>query len=180
MKNIKNWNDFLNENSNPSPEELKQFYKDLMAGKTQLQQHHKNYKVDVNKVIEMVQSIVYTPEFLAELKRRKIQIPDVNKMKMRVEKEQYHRHFKYALTDSPLDPDKERFVISVTIEVPYDESFEDDNTMITASIYVKKHGRLRELFGYSNKRAQKDNEFNMYGMGSVIQNAYQEAIQKIN
>lgn len=181
-KNIKNWNEFLNESSNPTPEELKQFFKDLMSGNTQIHKHHKNYKVDINTVREMVKTIIYTPELLAELTRRKINIPEVSKMKMKmkIEKTQYHRCFEYTLSDSPLDTDNERFAVLVTIEVPFDDSFEDDNTMITASVYVKKHGRLRELFGYCNKRAQKDNEFNMYGIGSVLQCAYQDLITKLN
>lgn len=183
-KRILNFGDYLKESiSNPTPEELQGFLKDLMSGNTQLQKHHRNYKVDVKEVRDMVQSIVYTPELIAELKRRKIEIPDVSKMKMSVEKKQYHRCFEYNLADN-MKPDEwgdidQRFAVSVTIEVPYDESFEDDNTMITASIYIKNRGRLKELFGYANKRAQKDKEFNSLSVGAVLQNAYQDLVSKM-
>ncbi len=169
MKNIKHWRDFLNENSNPSPEELQKFFKDFMSGNTQLQKHHKNYKVDINQIREMVKSIVYTPELLSELNKRKVEIPDVSKLKMQIEKKDYHRCFEYTLSDLI---GNERFSVSITIEVPYDESFEDDNTMITACIFIKNRGSLKGLFGYANKRAQKDNEFNQYGIGDVLQKAY--------
>lgn len=183
MKRIKTWKDYLKENKTPSQEELKNFYQDLMSGNTQIQKHHRNYKVDINDVKEMVGQIVYTPELLAELKRRKIEIPDISKMKSRIERKQYHRCFEYELADN-LKPDAwgdvhQKFSVLVTIEVPYEESFEDDNTIITASIYVKKHGRLKELFGYSNKRAQKDKEFNSLSIGAVLQNAYQDLINKM-
>jgi hypothetical protein len=172
MRNLKHWSDFLKENSNPSTEDLQRFFKDFMAGNTQLQKHHKNYKVDVSQIREMVKSIVYTPELLAELGRRKVEIPDVSKMKMKIERKEYHRCFEYILSDT--NTEDEKFNVTVTIEVPYEESFEDDNTMITACIFVKNRGKFKGLFGYANKRAQKDNEFNLYGIGDVLQKSYKD------
>jgi hypothetical protein len=169
----------LNENK-PSVDDLSKFYKDLMSGNTQLQKQFKNYKIDTNEVRTMVKQIVYTSELLNELKRRKINIPDISKLKFSIEKTKYHRIFQYNLTDSPLEPDNENFNVSITIEVPFDDSFEDDNTLIVVSIFIKNRGRLKELFGYSNRRAQKDNEFNSLMVGGVLQNAYKDLISKIN
>ena len=52
--------------------------------------------------------------------------------------------------------------------------------MIIASIYIKNRGNLKELFGYANKRAQKDNEFNSYGIGDVLQKSYIDLISKMS
>lgn len=168
----------LDENK-PSIEDLSKFYKDFMSGNTQIQKQIKNYKIDTNEVRKLVEEIVYTPELLNELKIRKINIPDISKLKFSIEKTKYHRIFQYNLTDSTLEPDNEKFNVSITIEVPFDESFEDDNTLIVASIYIKNRGRLKELFGYSNRRAQKDKEFNTLMIGGVLQNAYKDLISKM-
>jgi hypothetical protein len=168
----------LDENK-PSIEDLSKFYKDFMSGNTQIQKQIKNYKIDTNEVRKMVEEIVYTPELLNELKIRKINIPDISKLKFSIEKTKYHRIFQYNLTDSTLEPDNEKFNVSITIEVPFDESFEDDNTLIVASIYIKNRGKLKGLFGYSNRKAQKDNEFNSLMIGGVLQNAYKDLISKM-
>jgi hypothetical protein len=174
-KKILDYKKFILENA--SPEELSKFFKDFMSGNTPLQKQYVNYKIDTNKIREMVNSIVLTDELKSELLKRKIVVPDVSKLKFSIEKTKYHRIFNYDLSDIP-DEDEQRFGVGITIEVPFDESFEDDNTMITASIYIKNRGKLKKLFGYSNKRAQKDNEFNYYSVGSVLQQAYDEIFPK--
>lgn len=168
----------LFENNNPSMEELSNFYKDLMAGKTQMQQHRKNYKIDTDKVKNLVKDIVMTPELIAILTKRKITVPDPSKIRMKVDKTPYHRKFVYTLSDSPLDPDEERFNVTLSVEVPFGEEFEADNTMVSGSVWIKRHGRFKELHGYSNKRIQKDEEFNYFSAGAVLQNAYQELISQ--
>jgi len=184
MKNILKWLDFIKENTSPTPEELSKFHKDLLSGNTQIQKHNKNYKVDVGVVREMVNSIVYTPELLSELKRRKVEIPDVSKMKVSIERKKYHRCFEYILMDNMIADEwgdyNAKFTVTISIEVPYEESYENDNTMIIASIYIKNRGNLKELFGYANKRAQKDNEFNSYGIGDVLQKSYIDLISKMS
>ncbi len=150
------------------------FYKDFMAGKTQLQQHSKNYRIDISKIRGLVKDIVFTPQLIDELNRRKVTIPDPSKMKLVMENTKYHRKYLYDLSDNPADLGQERFSVNVTIEIPFGEEFEKDNTMISASIWIKNYGKYKELYGLSNKRMQKDSEFNYYSAGTVIQNAYSE------
>jgi hypothetical protein len=180
MKRIKTWSDYINENNEPSMDDLKNFYRDFMTGNTQIQKNSRNYKVDINQVRDMVKDIIYTPELLDELKKRKVEIPDISKLKFKIEKEKYHRCYIYELADN-MTPDElgdidQKFALSIDIKIPYDESFEDDNTLITAFIYIKHRGKLKGLTGHANKRAQKDNEFNSLSIGEVLQKAYNDLI----
>lgn len=167
------------ESNDPSMVDLTKFYKEFVAGTTQMQQHWKNYKIDTNKIKELVKVNILTPELIAELTRRKITVPDISRLRMTVEKTQYHRIFKYVLSDaSSFEPEKERFSVGIDVQVPFEEEFEADNTLITGTIWIKRHGRYKELFGYANMRLQKDPEFNYYSAGTVLQKAYSELFPK--
>lgn len=178
MKNILNYEGFINENKNPSLSDLQQFMKDFVEGNTPLQLQYKNYKIDTPIIRKLVNKLIFSSEIKEELIKRKIEIPDISKLKYNIDNDKYHKSMLYELYSDSLDKHGEsRFVVSIEIKIPHDKSFEDDNTLISANIYIARHGKFRELSGYSNKRAQKDKEFNYYSIGEVLQKAYIDLFQ---
>jgi hypothetical protein len=180
MKNILNYEGFINENKNPSLADLAQFMKDFVNGNTDLQLQRKHYKIDTEVIRKLVNKLILTSQLKEELIKRKIEVPDISKLKYNIDSDKYHKSMLYELYSDSLDKRGEsRFVVSIEIKIPHDKSFEDDNTLISATIYIARHGKFKELSSYSNKRAQKDKEFNYYSIGEVLQKSYRELVESI-
>ncbi len=167
---MKKFLDFIKENQNKE-----KFLQDLLSGNTWIQKHTNDYKVDTKLVAELIDKIILTDEFKKLLIVRNLDIPVISKLKYKLERNKYHKISTYTLTDTD-----ENFLIEVGIEIPIDDDFEVNESIISCTIYIKKYKKNKEIFTYLNKKIFKDKEFIYYSIGELLNKVYKNIFSNIS
>ena len=108
------------------------------------------------------------------------QIPSISYLRKGYGNREYHKIYKYDLVDTII-PSKEKFNFEISVEIPKDKEFRDDNTSIQMSIWISGKSRKgkskKDFFEIFNKEISTDSEFNRYTILGLIQ-AFGKAINE--
>jgi hypothetical protein len=165
MKNVKKYNDFLNEN-------LEEFFQKMKKDINLRVDMEKTFKLkDLGEIKSIISSNILTDKNIATIASKYgVQVPSIERIRNKNSKTQYHYHIEYILSDSPVIPKREKFNLSIEIEIPLpdnDSIIDENNIMASVSLFIEGKEEFFELF---NKKITFDEESNFYKVASLLQN----------
>ena len=131
------------------------------------------------EIIELLRTHLFTPSLrYAVLTKYKTDTPKIVNIKKKVDNsEQYHIKWNWEISNSEIE-DEKNFVFNIGIEIPRDQEFMSDNTMLSVSIWIHPVNRRKDYSEhYNNRIAYNENEENFKILSGMII-AFAEKVHK--
>jgi hypothetical protein len=163
-------------------EDLEEFRRKMIEDMKDLEEVRNTFDIkDINEVKQYIEKNILTQEFRNKIKEfYNIEIPPISYLRKGYGNREYHKIYKYDLVDTIITS-KEKFNFEISIEIPKDKEFRDDNTSMQMSIWISGKSRKgkskKDFFEMFNKKISTDSEFNRYTILGLIQ-AFGKAINE--
>jgi hypothetical protein len=157
---------------------------DLMRFRNKMMQDMKTsteFSIGFNtkELAELIRKTVLTPFVLATLKMKYgLDLKNFNVIS-RIKSSPHHRIRNYVVSDNVMRPDDGNFSLDFTIEIPKDQEFVQDNTLMSLSFYLKNRGRNKGIFELLNVRLTPDVETTQYRVQDLLQKMGKLVITKL-
>ena len=157
---------------------------DLMGFRNKMMQDMKTsteFSIGFNtkELAELIKKTVLTPFVLATLKMKYgLDLKNFHVIS-RIKSSPHHRIRNYVVSDNIMRPDDGNFSLDFTIEIPKDQEFVQDNTVMSLSFYLKNRGRNKGIFELLNVRLTPDVETTQYRVQDLLQKMGKLVITKL-
>lgn len=135
--------------------------------------------LDNNEIKLLAKKYVLTPFVLATLKLRYgIDLKDAYVSK-KASATAHHRITEFNISDNGFRPEDGNALLQITIEIPKDEKFISENTVMHVYFYLKNKGRNKGISELVNVRLTPDTEATQYKLQDLLQKIGDSVISKL-
>ena len=165
MKYIKKFNESFDSGNDSSMEDLNKFYKKFMndiKDRHKLELNFNFIEKNLDTIKEALDLYLFTPQFRAGVyEKYKVEVPKITYLRKKFGgASEWHHINRWSIRDKLIGG--ENFLVEIEMMIPKDKQFQDENTIVSISLYIKPANRRKEFFELYNMgvyRNQSDDNF---------------------